>query len=871
MALLGRNWLTGYENPLVRLYRIRVRHAVIICLPFWFVLLWYTVLPLSEHYSYNHAYGYDQPLTWEIFHLRLSDQLHRDWRRFTLPQVSRKARIPTFELFLSNSQLASLDRDAPPKEGKGKYAVGVVRRNNRDLKARLRYRGLKHWNWNYAQKSWKVRLDDELVRGQQTFSFINPVNPVPFAEQIILDIARNNGLLTPDFFPIRLMLNKAYMGVYWFMGQPDEFLLRRNDRFPGSIYSGNRAESVEKNGDSSLFYRAKYWKKPGSRLAEAKPDKSDLQQLLDMIWKADAARFASFAHDASPYRVAVRARELETLLSAELASDPYWDAYSLLPEVSRYFRQWVRPMNHELLNLALESMLAVFRKRAGFLQDRLLAPAVDARLLRGSDAWDRLSVVVDGASSLRLKHVRMTFAGTCETSPSLLADANEDGRAQPGETSWEGTEVTPGLSLSPGLVLEPLPSPSAARGRVSMATQARRYDFLVLHGGGCRLARLSVELVHELTDRTQVLELAPQDATAPMLADLARIPGPTACTPLAGVAEPGRRSVHPWCLPTDPTGPVVFGPGEVRVDTERVFWPGQPVTIRPGTRFLLAPGASMIFFDRLTAVGTAAQPIRFERAGDAAWGGLTLQGPGTRGSTFSHVTITGGSKPADRLTELPGMINVHDTAEIEFSDCLIGHNTGSDNALHAAYVEHLKIVRLRAEHCPADALDLEFVQGEVLDSTIFRTGDECLDLMGTRLRVDRVQLLGCGGNALSAGERSDVRISAAVIVGGDTGLLAKNNSDITCSSSIIYRTVAGVRVEKKQERYSGASRIIGDELYVLRSGIGYVGPQSRFNWSGAGPSFETPEPARLTGLFPGLTTGEQLLEKLEALFVKVQP
>ncbi|PKN21923.1 MAG: hypothetical protein CVU65_15915, partial [Deltaproteobacteria bacterium HGW-Deltaproteobacteria-22] len=297
MALLGRNWLTGYENPLVRLYRIRVRHAVIICLPFWFVLLWYTVLPLSEHYSYNHAYGYDQPLTWEIFHLRLSDQLHRDWRRFTLPQVSRKARIPTFELFLSNSQLASLDRDAPPKEGKGKYAVGVVRRNNRDLKARLRYRGLKHWNWNYAQKSWKVRLDDELVRGQQTFSFINPVNPVPFAEQIILDIARNNGLLTPDFFPIRLMLNKAYMGVYWFMGQPDEFLLRRNDRFPGSIYSGNRAESVEKNGDSSLFYRAKYWKKPGSRLAEAKPDKSDLQQLLDMIWKADAARFASFAHE----------------------------------------------------------------------------------------------------------------------------------------------------------------------------------------------------------------------------------------------------------------------------------------------------------------------------------------------------------------------------------------------------------------------------------------------------------------------------------------------------------------------------------------------------------------------------------------------
>ncbi|PKP67993.1 MAG: hypothetical protein CVT83_07255, partial [Alphaproteobacteria bacterium HGW-Alphaproteobacteria-5] len=758
---------------------------------------------------------------------------------------------------------------------------------------RLRYRGQKHWNWNYAQKSWKVRLDNELVRGQQTFSFINPVNPVPFAEQIILDIARKNGLLTPDFFPVRLMLNKAYMGVYWFMGQPDEFLLRRNDRFPGSIYSGNRAESVEPNGDSSLFYRAKYWKKPSSRLAEDKPDKSDLQQLLDMIWKADPAQFAAFARehldlskfalmdaldvvfggtqhdwdqdhklyfdpyrgrweplawdfrgyrhraamnlgenplqmrlkelpsyltlrnrwvlklvqlDASPYRIAVRARELETLLSSELASDPYWDAYSLLPEVSRYFRQWVRPMNHELLNLALESMLAVFRKRAAFLQDLLLAPAVDARLLRTPGEWDRLSLVVDGASALRLQLVQMRFNGMCEGSPSLVADADEDGRARPGETSWEGPEVSPGLSLSPGLILRPLPSPSAARGRVSVATQARRYDFRILHGAGCRLAGLHVGLLHELTDRTQVIELSPQDTTAPMLADLAGIPGPTACTPGADVAEPGRRSIHPWCTPPDPAGPVVFGPGEVRIDADRIFLPGQPVTVRPGTRFLLGPGVSLLFFDRLSALGTAGQPIRFERAGPTAWGGLTLQGPGTRGSTFSHVTITGGSKPADRLTELPGMINLHDTAEIELSDCQISLNTGSDNALHAAYVENLKIVRLRAHDCPSDALDLEFVTGEVLDSAILRTGDECIDLMGSRLRVDRVHLLGCGGNAVSAGERSDVRITSAVIVGGDTGLLAKNNSDVTCSSSVIYRTGTGVRVEKKQERYSGASR-----------------------------------------------------------------
>ena len=955
MAFLGRNWLTGYENPLVRLYRIRLRHAVIICLPFWFVLLWYTLLPLSEHYSYNHAYGYDQPLTLEIFHLRLSDQIHRDLRRFTLPQLSRKAKIPTYEIFLSNAELSWLDRGAPPQEGKGKYAEGAVRKTNRDLKAKLRYRGQKHWNWNYAQKSWKVRLEDDLVRGQQTFSFINPVTPVPFAEQIILDIARKSGLLTPDYFPIRLMLNKTYMGVYWFMGQPDEFLLRRNDRMPGSVYSGNRAESVEPTGESSLFHRAKFWKKPASRLAEDKPDKTDLQALLDMIWKADPETFAAFARehldlskfalmdaldvvfggtehdydqdhklyfdpyrgrwepiawdfggyrhrarlnlaenplqlrlkelpeyltlrnrwvrdllagDASPVRVAASARELERRLDRELASDPYWDAYSLLPEVSRYFKQWVRPMNRQLLHLALSSMLATFRRRAAFLQEQL-APQVRAVLVQAPGAWDRLRLEVAGAASVRLAKVSLRFSAACAGTTSLLADVDGDGHADAGEPAWEGKVVTPRLSLAPGIVLTELPAVTASRGRVRAEREARRYEFLVLHGGGCDLQQLTLEWVDELTDRVSNVDLTPQAATADLASALA--PGPDACAPGAGVAAPGRRSVHPWCYPAAPAYQADWGPGDVTIEGTRVFGPGQPVTIRPGTRFLMAPGASMVFFDRVTAVGTAQRPITWVRAGAAPWGGIALQGPGTRGSTFAHVTITGGSRPEHRLTEFPGMLNVHDTARIELSDCVIGGNTGSDNALHAAYVEDLKLLRLRAEDCPSDALDLEFVSGEVLDSRVARTGDECIDLMGTHVRIERTVLVRCGDNAVSAGERSDVRMTNVLVVGGGTGLLAKNNSDIWISASVLYRLLTGVRVEKKQDRYDGESRVIGEEFFVLQSGIPYRGPEDRFNWTGASSSDAWPDPARLPTLFPGITSREALITKLEALHRQVRP
>jgi hypothetical protein len=76
------------------------------------------------------------------------------------------------------------------------------------------------------------------------------------------------------------------------------------------------------------------------------------------------------------------------------------------------------------------------------------------------------------------------------------------------------------------------------------------------------------------------------------------------------------------------SAPVVWS-GEVPI--EGLVELDHDLILAPGTRVLLAPDASLVLRGRMVAQGTADQPLRFEPAGEAPWGAVALQGPGSSG------------------------------------------------------------------------------------------------------------------------------------------------------------------------------------------------------------------------------------------------
>ncbi|MBW2704606.1 MAG: hypothetical protein JRF33_27635, partial [Deltaproteobacteria bacterium] len=165
----------------------------------------------------------------------------------------------------------------------------------------------------------------------------------------------------------------------------------------------------------------------------------------------------------------------------------------------------------------------------------------------------------------------------------------------------------------------------------------------------------------------------------------------------------------------------------------------------------------------------------------------------------------------------PGVINIHDTENIHIENCRFGRNLGSEDVLHMAYVKGLAISDTRVEHAAKDAFDLEFVDGKMNRVQVIRAGDEALDLMASRLEVTDSVLLACGGNAVSAGEESELRLRDVLIAKSKVGVLAKNASSVDLIEALLYRNNIGLRIYRRAVRYQGDSRVNADGLFVVGS------------------------------------------------------
>jgi hypothetical protein len=244
----------------------------------------------------------------------------------------------------------------------------------------------------------------------------------------------------------------------------------------------------------------------------------------------------------------------------------------------------------------------------------------------------------------------------------------------------------------------------------------------------------------------------------------------------------------------------------VEINETRVYSAAQTLVIAPGTTLRFAENASLITYGKLFAEGRPNAKIQFMPSG-THWGGLALQGPKTQGSRLSYVEFIQGTRPSLRFFGFPGMVNVHDTKDVGISHALFTGNKVSDDALHVAYVEGLALTDSLFKATNSDAADLEYSSAKIERLTVLETGDDCLDLMGTRVEILGSKLIRCKGNAVSVGEHSNVLFQDGLAAESTRGLLLKNASTLRVRNALLHRNGTSVRVEPETEWYPGASQL----------------------------------------------------------------
>jgi hypothetical protein len=271
---------------------LRPLTAALLCLPGLLLCAWYGWKAFSTFDTYRRFADPERELTVADFQLALHDVMSRDFRRMTMRPVPGKSRLERIALRMSSESLDELFGGRTPDQARP-YVPCEIDLGTKLQPAEVRLRGSRHWHVLGEQRSLKVRLPPgDLFQGHRIFNLINDPNPMVVGEELILDLAREHGVLTPRSRFVRVTVNGAELGVMHFETQPDEGLLRLRQRMPGSIYSSNLPGSAK---TEELWQGTEHWAKAAWRQESEQRTMGDLERFLERLEQGTVRQFTDFA------------------------------------------------------------------------------------------------------------------------------------------------------------------------------------------------------------------------------------------------------------------------------------------------------------------------------------------------------------------------------------------------------------------------------------------------------------------------------------------------------------------------------------------------------------------------------------------------
>jgi len=226
--------------------------------------------------------------------------------------------------------------------------------------------------------------------------------------------------------------------------------------------------------------------------------------------------------------------------------------------------------------------------------------------------------------------------------------------------------------------------------------------------------------------------------------------------------------------------------GNIFVENDMVF--NDSIVIAPGTRFKLSEGKSVIFRNKVHALGSKDLPIIFESSTsnkDKIWGTIAVQGMGSKGSILDNIIFDGGSGAIIDQIHYTSMLSLHDTKDIKLSNIVLKNNHIYDDSLHLVYCDNIELNKIVINNAIGDALDIDISKNIIIrNSRFINSTNDGIDLMESEVLIDASIIIGAGDKGVSVGENSNLLIYNSRINGNEIGIAVKDKSFV----KVIYTT-----------------------------------------------------------------------------------
>lgn len=240
-------------------------------------------------------------------------------------------------------------------------------------------------------------------------------------------------------------------------------------------------------------------------------------------------------------------------------------------------------------------------------------------------------------------------------------------------------------------------------------------------------------------------------------------------------------------------------PGTWFVDRDLVAPAGYRVAAGPGTTLAFAEGAALVSYSPVHFVGTQGKPVRLHPRGEN-WDGLVVLRARER-SRLEWVEVERTRSVARTTWMLTGGVTFY-RSPVEMAHCTFQGALAEDsiNLIESPFVMR----SCRVSDAASDGLDADFSDGVVADCTFERTGNDGLDVSGSRVQVRRFTAVACGDKAISAGEHSTLTCEHVIIRDCHVAVASKDLSMVTLRHAGLTRNKVGLAAYRKKAWFGPA-------------------------------------------------------------------
>jgi len=220
------------------------------------------------------------------------------------------------------------------------------------------------------------------------------------------------------------------------------------------------------------------------------------------------------------------------------------------------------------------------------------------------------------------------------------------------------------------------------------------------------------------------------------------------------------------------------------------------VYVRPGFQLNLINQASIISNSAVQFLGTAENTIHLYS--ENSTGGGVFVSSAAEESVISHTTFTNLSVPVLGLWNLSGAVNFNES-KVRIDHAVFEKNR-SEDALNIIRSE-FSMDASRFSDTFSDSFDGDFVEGSITNSTFINSGNDGIDVSGSKISLENIVVENPSDKGLSAGENSQMTGNNITISNGEIAIVSKDLSRIDLTNITIEDTRLGMACFQKKTEF----------------------------------------------------------------------